>query len=183
MATCYCRDQRDQLCSIPTLVRSYRSDPALAVSVGAPLRACQVLGHHRLGERSWRVPAHRSRRCCPTVGYQKVKIQHELRQTKSGTQVRFCSTHLLLWMVGFKHRHIREIDCSLAVGGRQAAAYSHGPESEGKSIHWPLIQHESVFYGSWLHNYYCQQKEADQAYEKSIYGSKLHWCALLQKLL
>ena len=153
MATCYCRDQRDQLCSIPTLVRSYRSDPALAVSVGAPLRACQVLEHHRLGERSWRVPAHRSRRCCPTVGYQKVKIQHELRQTKSGTQVRFCSTHLLLWMVGFKHRHIREIDCSLAVVGGPAAAWEMAPNPGANHYTGPKFSAKSMFYGGWEHNY------------------------------
>ena len=42
---------------------------------------------------------------------------------------------------GWPHnRHLREQDCSLAVVGRPAAAC--------KSIHWPPIQRQSVFYGN-----------------------------------
>ena len=43
------------------------------------------------------------------------------------------------------HRHLREIDCSLAIVGGTATAYSHDTESRGKSIHWPRIQLQSVF--------------------------------------
>ena len=49
-----------------------------------------------------------------------------------------------------------------------AAVYSHGAESSGKSIHWPRKGHQSVFDGSWQHNYYCQQRQAGRANEQSI---------------
>ena len=40
------------------------------------------------------------------------------------------------------HRYLRKIDCSLAVVGGPATAYSHG-----KSMHWPSIKCQSVFMG------------------------------------
>ena len=63
---------------------------------------------------------------------------------------------------GVIHRHIREIDISLAIVGGPAAAFvdtssyvtshhktSDGTESVVKSIHWPRIQGQSLFYGGW----------------------------------
>ena len=64
------------------------------------------------------------------------------------------------WRVWAIHRHPRGIDCSLNIVGRPTTSYSHGAACRGKSIHWPRIQHQSVFYGSWQHNYYCQQRQA-----------------------
>ena len=72
------------------------------------------------------------------------------------------------WRQRFAHRHLREIDCSLAIVGGPATAYSHGAEFGGKSIHWPHIECQSVFYASWRHNYYCQQRQAGWANEWSI---------------
>ena len=60
-------------------------------------------------------------------------------------------------LVGRYHRHLIEIDCSMAVLGGPATAYS--AESGGKPIHWPCIQRQSVFYGSGRHNYLCQQRQ------------------------
>jgi len=54
-----------------------------------------------------------------------------------------------------------------AIGGLDSA-YSHGAECGGKSIQWPCIQRQSMFYGGWQRNYYCQQKLAGQANEQSI---------------
>ena len=34
---------------------------------------------------------------------------------------------------------------------------SHGTAFEGRSIHWPHIQHQSIFYGGWQQNYCGQQ--------------------------
>ena len=42
------------------------------------------------------------------------------------------------------HRHLREIDCSLAVVGVPAA----GAESGGKSIHWPRMWRQKVLHSS-----------------------------------
>ena len=64
------------------------------------------------------------------------------------------------------HRHLREIDCSLAIVGRQAA----GAESGGKSIHWTLMWRQKVLHSGccgWQHNYYSQQRQAGQANEQS----------------
>ena len=56
----------------------------------------------------------------------------------------------------------------LFIGLWPATAYNHDTESWGKSIHWPCIQQQSVFYGSWQHNYYCYQRQAGRANEWSI---------------
>ena len=58
------------------------------------------------------------------------------------------------------NRHLREIDCSLAIVGGLATAYSQGVETRGKSIYWPHIQCQSVFYGSWQQNFYCLERQA-----------------------
>ena len=41
--------------------------------------------------------------------------------------------------MGTKDRHLRKMDCSLAIVGGPSAAYSHGTASRGRSIHWPSI--------------------------------------------
>ena len=59
--------------------------------------------------------------------------------------------------VAVDHRHLRDIDCSLAVVGRPAA------ESGGKSIHWPYIWCQKVLLSSccgWQHNFCSQQRQA-----------------------
>ena len=51
------------------------------------------------------------------------------------------------------HRHLWEIDCSVAVVGRPPA----GAESGGKSIHWTRMWHQKVLHSGccdWWHNYY-----------------------------
>ena len=66
------------------------------------------------------------------------------------------------------HRHLREIDWALAVVGGLAAASSNGAACRDKSIHLPRIQCQSMFYGSWQHNYYCQHRQEDRANKHSI---------------
>ena len=63
---------------------------------------------------------------------------------------------------GFVHWHLRGIDFSLAVVDGAAIAYNRGTESRLKSIHWPCIRCQSVFYRSLRHNYYCQQRQVGQ---------------------
>ena len=63
---------------------------------------------------------------------------------------------------GFVHRNLRGIDFSVAVVDGPAIAYNRGTESRLKSIHWPCIQCQSVFYRSLRHNYYCQQRQVGQ---------------------
>ena len=73
------------------------------------------------------------------------------------------------WKLAWNHKHLREIVCSLAaIVGGSAAAYSLGTASGGKSIHWPRLQCQSVLYGGWWHNYYCQQRQAVWANEWTI---------------
>ena len=64
------------------------------------------------------------------------------------------------------YRHLREIDCSLAIVGGPAT----GAECGGKSIHLPHIQRQKVLYNAycgWRHNNYCQQRQAGRANEQS----------------
>ena len=66
----------------------------------------------------------------------------------------------------FTHRHLREIDCSLAIVGGLAASAECG----GKSIHLPRMWHQKVLHSvcfSWQQNYYCQQRQAGWANEQS----------------
>ena len=68
--------------------------------------------------------------------------------------------------VGRHHRHLREIDCSLAIVGGPAT----GAESGGKSIHWTCMWRQKVLHSGccgWQHNYYSQQRKAGQANEHS----------------
>ena len=68
--------------------------------------------------------------------------------------------------VGRHHRHLREIDCSLAIVGGPAT----GAESGGKSIHWTCMWRQKVLHSGccgWQHNYYRQQRQAGQANEQS----------------
>ena len=74
------------------------------------------------------------------------------------------------------HRHLRQIDCSLAVvkecrvpwavvGGPAA-----GTECRGKLIHLPHIWRQKVLHSGccgWRHNYYCLQRQVDRANEQS----------------
>ena len=50
------------------------------------------------------------------------------------------------------HRYLREIDSSLAVVGKSAAAYSNGTASSSRSLHWPHMQCQSAFYCGGQHN-------------------------------
>ena len=70
--------------------------------------------------------------------------------------------YILFKPVGLAHRHLRKIDCSLAILPWHSI--------RGQSIHWPRLQHQSVFYGSWQHNYYyyCQQRHVGRPNEQSI---------------
>ena len=64
-----------------------------------------------------------------------------------------------------RHRHLREIDCSLAVLGGPAA----GTESGVKSIHWTCKCRQKVLHSgccNWQHNYYSQQRQAGWANEQ-----------------
>ena len=64
------------------------------------------------------------------------------------------------------HRHLREIDCSLAIVGGPAA----GAVSGGKSIHWTRMWRQKVLHSGccgWRHNYYHQQRQAGRANEQS----------------
>ena len=64
------------------------------------------------------------------------------------------------------HRHLREIDCSLAVVGRLVT----GAESGGKSIHWPCMWRLKMLHSGgcgWRHYYYSQQRQAGRANEQS----------------
>ena len=70
--------------------------------------------------------------------------------------------------LGHGYRHLREIVCLLTKVGGPATVYSHGTESGDKSIHWPRIEHQSMFNGGQQHNYYCQQRQAAWANEQSI---------------
>ena len=68
--------------------------------------------------------------------------------------------------IGIDHRHLREIDCSLAIVGGLAASAECG----GKSIHLPRMWHQKVLHSvcfSWQQNYYCQQRQAGWANEQS----------------
>ena len=38
-----------------------------------------------------------------------------------------------------------------------------------KSIQWPHIQLQRVFYGYWRHNYYCQQRQAGRPGQWAVY--------------
>ena len=67
---------------------------------------------------------------------------------------------------GWDHRHLREIDCSLAVVGGPVA----GAESVGKSIHWTHTWLQKVLHSgccSWRHNYCSQQRQVGRANEQS----------------
>ena len=70
--------------------------------------------------------------------------------------------------LGHGYRHLREIVCLLTKVGGPATVYSHGTESGDKSIHWPRIEHQSMFNGGQQHNYYCQQRQASWANGQSI---------------
>ena len=52
----------------------------------------------------------------------------------------------------------------LLSGRMWSASYymSNGTESGGKSVHWPRIMRQSIFYGGWQHNYNCQQLQASR---------------------
>ena len=45
----------------------------------------------------------------------------------------------------------------------------HGTACGGKSRHLPCIQRQSLFYGGWQHNYWCQQRRVGRANEWSTY--------------
>ena len=71
-----------------------------------------------------------------------------------------------LQAMNMNHRHLREIDCSLAVVGGLSA----GAESRGKSIHWTRMWRQKVLHSGccgWQHNYYHQQRQAGWANEQS----------------
>ena len=55
--------------------------------------------------------------------------------TQDATNKQILEVLLLYAKRSFMHRHLRETHYSLAVVGGLATAYSHGTESEGKSIH------------------------------------------------
>ena len=99
---------------------------------------------------------------CAT-GYSSIDVKVE-------SFVLLCRIDTLCWqMCGIKywrHRHLREIDCSSAVVGGPAA----GAESGGKSIHWTRMWCQKVLHSGccgWQHNYYSQQRQAGRANEQS----------------
>ena len=55
------------------------------------------------------------------------------------------------------------------MGHSWQAGSGHGSKCGGKSIHWPRTQHQSLFYDSWQHNYYCQQRQAGWVNKQSMY--------------
>ena len=46
---------------------------------------------------------------------------------------------------------------------------NYGTEYRGKSIYWPRIHEQILFYGVWQHNYYFQQRQACRGNEWSTY--------------
>ena len=93
-------------------------------------------------------------------------IQPQLEQMLLPFLPKVALTFWLSYSMSYYHRHLREIDCSLAVVGGPAA----GAESRGKSIHWPCMWRQKVLHsgccGRW-HNYYGQQRQAGRANEQS----------------
>ena len=69
------------------------------------------------------------------------------------------------------HRHLREIDCSLAAVGRPATGYSNGAEfgGGGKSKNSPTYSTKVCFIGSWLHSYYCNQRH-ERSISSDVFG-------------
>ena len=72
-----------------------------------------------------------------------VQKRHLARPSFDDARHRLIDTRKL-FLLTHDHRHLREIDCSLALGPGPATAYIHSTESWGKSVHWPCIQCQSV---------------------------------------
>ena len=69
-----------------------------------------------------------------------------------------------------RHKHLKETDrSSVIVGWPAGRGLGNGAESGSKSIHWPQIQCQSLFYGGWQHNYQCQQRQSTYL---DIYGAR-----------
>ena len=68
--------------------------------------------------------------------------------------------------MNINHRHLREVDCLLAIVGGPAVC----AESGSKSIHWPRMWPQTVLHSGccgWQHNYYSQQRQMGRANEQS----------------
>ena len=83
-------------------------------------------------------------------------------------------------LTSFLHRHLREIDCSLAIVGGSAAALNVG----ANQYTLPTYSTKKVLHSSWCgwQHYYCQQRQAGRANEQST-SLKCLWFYLHQRTL
>ena len=85
----------------------------------------------------------------------------------------------LHWQFGIT-MDIYKLDFLLTIVGKPAACTEPWRYILGQiKIHWPCIEYQIVFYGSWRHNYYCHQSQPGRLGQWVVYLFRCLWVELL----